>query len=150
MNTKIWIDADSCPSLVRNHVVKTGNKLNIPVILVANKEIKCDDNLVFEMIIVEQTKDSADNYILENSTSEDLIITRDIVFADKIVSKGIACINDRGTEFTSMNIKELLSERDYDLALAEMGLVKHFHEGYDKSKFIKFANCFDRVLHRII
>lgn len=150
MSTKIWIDADSCPSPVRNHVIKTGNKLNIPVTLVANKAIPCEENLVFQMEIVEQTKDSADNFILTNAESGDLVITRDIVFADKLVTKEIASINDRGTEFTKSNIKELLSERDYDLALAEMGLVKHYHEGYDKSKFIKFANCFDRVLHKLI
>ncbi|MCQ2587798.1 MAG: DUF188 domain-containing protein [Treponema sp.] len=150
MNNKIWIDADSCPLLVRNHVIKTGNNLNIPVFLVANKNIPCEENLNYEMIIVEQIKDSADNYILLNSTESDLVITKDIVFADKLVSKNISVINDRGTEFSEKNIKEILSERNYDMALAEIGLVKHFHEGYDKQKFIRFANCFDRVLHRII
>lgn len=146
----IWIDADSCPSLVRNHTVKIAASLNLKVTLVANKEIKCDGKFPYEMIICNQEKDAADNFILENSAVKDLVITRDIVFADRLVTKEITAINDRGTEFNKENIKELLSERDFDFQLAQIGLVKHFNEGYDKKKFSAFANCFDKVIHRLI
>lgn len=146
---KIWIDADSCPSLVRNHVIKIGNKNNITVTLVANKNIPCNENLIFNMQIVSQSKDAADNYIFDKAEQNDLVITKDIIFADKLISKNISVINDRGTEFTKDNIKEILSERDFDYNLAQIGLVKHFHEGYDKQKFSKFANCFDRVFNKL-
>lgn len=148
-NTHIWIDADSCPSLVRNHAVKMANKYNLKISFVANKKINCDEKLPFEMIICEQIKDSADNYIFENCTENDLVITRDIVFADRLVSKKIACINDRGTIFNKENVKELLSERDFNLNLAEIGLVKRYYEGYDKKKFAAFANSFDKIIHQI-
>ena len=148
--THIWIDADSCPSLVRNHAVKIGNKLNIPVTFVANKNIPGPEQGTFVMQICEAGKDAADNYIYENCESGDLVITRDIVFADRLVERGICTINDRGTEFTREMIKERLSVSDLDRQLAEIGLVKHFHEGYDKKKFAEFANSFDRVIHRLI
>ena len=146
-NTKIWIDADSCPSLVRNHTVKIGNKLNIPVIFVANKKIPGPESGIFTMQICETEKDAADNYIFNNCNQNDLVITRDIVFADRLVEKGICVINDRGTEFTKEIIKERLSVSDLDRQLVEIGLVKHFHEGYDKKKFANFANSFDKVIH---
>lgn len=149
-NIKIWIDADSCPSLVRNHVVKIGNRLNCKVLFVANKNIPCSEKLPFEMIICEEEKDSADNYIFNNVENNDLVITRDIVFADRLISKKICTINDRGTIFTSENIKELLSGRDFDLQLANIGLVKHYNEGYDKKKFAKFANSFDKIIHQLL
>ena len=145
--THIWIDADSCPSLVRNHAVKIGNKLNIPVTFVANKKISGPEGGVFEMKICESEKDAADNYIFDNCIDTDLVITRDIVFAARLVERGICVINDRGTEFTSEIIKERLSISDFDRQLAEIGLVKHFHEGYDKKKFANFANSFDKVIH---
>ena len=148
--THIWIDADSCPSLVRNHAVKIGNKLNIPVTFVANKNIPGPEQGTFVMQICEAGKDAADNYIYDNCESGDLVITRDIVFADRLVERGICTINDRGTEFTREMIKERLSVSDLDRQLAEIGLVKHFHEGYDKKKFAEFANFFDRVIHRLI
>ena len=101
------------------------------------------------MIVCSDEKDAADNYILENAAEADLVITRDIVFADRLVSKNICCINDRGTIFSRENIKELLSERNFDFELAQIGLVKHYNEGYNKQKFAKFANCFDKIIHQL-
>lgn len=144
----IWIDADSCPVMVRDYVVKYANKLNIPLTFVANKEIKSNVNLPYQMVISSSEKDSADNYILENAKTDHLVITRDIVFADKLIQNNIKTINDRGTIFDSNIIKELLSQRDFDLQLAEIGLVKHYNEGYNKEKFAKFANCFDKIIHQ--
>lgn len=135
----IWIDADSCPAPVRNHAVKMGNKLNVQVVFVANKNIPCNINLPFTMKICGQEKDAADNFIFQNLQPFDMVITRDIVFADRLIQKGICTINDRGTSFNSENIKKLLSDRDFDLQLSEIGLVKHYNEGYDKKKFASFA-----------
>ena len=147
----IWVDADSCPSLVRNHAVKMGNKLGLRVVFVANKKIGCDVVAgPYEMTVCGSEKDAADNYIFENCKSGDLVITRDIIFAGRLVEKEICTINDRGTEFTKEMIKERLSISDFDRQLAEIGLVKHFHEGYDKKKFADFANSFDKVIHRLI
>ena len=149
MSVQIWIDADSCPTPVRNHVVSYAKKTNIPVIFVANKPISAKfEN--FTMIICEQEKDSADNYIYNHVNKNDLVITRDIVFADRLVEKEITCINDRGTIFNQDNIKQLLSSRDFDLTLYNLGLVKHFNEGYDKEKFTKFANAFDKSLTKLL
>lgn len=147
-NTHIWIDADSCPALVRSHAVKMGEKYNLKVSFVANKQIPCELSN-FEMIICNEEKDAADNYIIEHATIDDIVITRDIVFADRLVTKKIPCINDRGTIFNENNIKELLSDRDFNLNLAEIGLVKHHNSGYNKQLFAKFCNAFDTILHRI-
>ena len=155
MIKNVWIDADSCPSQVRNHVVKYCAAKGINVFFVANKQIECNEKGNFQMIITDSTKDAADNYIFDHTTegtltspSPDLVITRDIVFADRLVTKGVHAINDRGTEFTPEIIKERLSERDLNLQLVQMGLTKPYKEGYDKTKFAKFCNCFDRVIVR--
>lgn len=102
------------------------------------------------MIICQTEKDAADNYIFEHVKDNDLVITRDIIFADRLVEKGIAAINDRGTAFTKENIKDLLSDRDFDFALFEAGVVKRTKDGYSKKDFEKFANCFDRVLNKLL
>ena len=157
MIKNVWIDADSCPPQVRNHVVKYCSTRGIKVFFVANKTIECPgtDPALFQMIVTDSTKDAADNYIFEHTTagtltcpSPDLVITRDIVFADRLVTKGVHVINDRGTEFTREIIKERLSERDFNLQLAGLGLSKKYNEGYDKTKFARFCNCFDRVIIR--
>ena len=148
MINHIWVDADSCPLLVRNHTVKTAAQNNIPVSFVANKEVKCDEPHPFEMIITDNEKDSADNYILEHAQAGDLVITKDIVFADKLIQKEITVINDRGTLFTKEIIKKRLEDRDFDMQLASIGLVKHFHEGSGKEKFLAFKECFSKTLRQ--
>ena len=83
MITNIWIDADSCPLKVRNHVTEYAAKKNITVYFVANKKIECQSKNPFNMIVTDSSKDSADNYIFEHVTAgQDLVITKDIVFAD--------------------------------------------------------------------
>ena len=138
-------------------MVKYCSPRGIKVVFVANKTIECPvtDPALFQMIVTDSTKDAADNYIFEHTTagtlicpSPDLVITRDIVFADRLVTKGVHVINDRGTEFTREIIKERLSERDFNLQLAGLGLSKKYNEGYDKTKFARFCNCFDRVVVR--
>ncbi|MBO4533127.1 MAG: DUF188 domain-containing protein [Treponema sp.] len=149
MIKNVWIDADSCPPQVRKHVTDYAAKKAITVYFVANKQIDCQSKNPFNMIITDSTKDSADNYIFDHTAADtDLVITRDIVFADRLVAKGVHVINDRGTEFTKEIIKERLSERDFNLQLVQLGLSKPYHEGYDQKKFEKFANCLDRVIVR--
>lgn len=149
MTVQIWVDADSCPTLVRNHIIKYSKKLSLPVFFVANKQIPAESD-DFTMIICPEEKDSADNYIFEHIQANDLVITRDIVFADRLVSKNIAVINDRGTTFTRDNIKDKLADRDFDLQLAEMGLGGSKKSNYGPKQFSKFANCFDRIVHKLI
>ena len=102
------------------------------------------------MVICSDEKDAADDYIFANVQKYDLVITRDILFAERLVEKGICAINDRGTVFTKENIRELVSQRNYDLQLAQIGLVKHYNERYDKKKFALFANAFDKSIFRLI
>ena len=149
-NVNIWLDADSCPALVRNHLAKMGKKLGLEVYFVANKNVPNNTEYPVNMIIIENQKDAADNYIYERAAQNDLVVTRDIVFADRLVSKNICVINDRGTVFTKDNIKGLLADRDCDMQLFQMGLSKHYKEGYDKKKFAAFASCFDKTIYSLL
>lgn len=108
-------------------------------------------NIVFfSMIITNQESQAADNFILENVNKLDIVITRDILLADKLVDKNITVINDRGTLWTKENIKERKSESAFSFELSLMGLGGNKANSYDKNEFSKFANCFDKEIHRLI
>lgn len=149
MNITIWIDADSCPKLVREFVLKYAENKNLSVIFVANKEIPSSKSN-FKMIICPQEQDAADDYIVNNVQENDLVITRDIPLVARLVDKSITTINDRGTSFTKDNIKQKLSDRDFDLQLAQIGLGGFKPNTYDKKLLTKFINCFDREITKII
>lgn len=148
---RIWIDADSCPKIVREKTISftRKNNINVEIFFVANKEIP-SDSIEFKMIVCEKEKDSADNYILHNAKKNDLVITKDILFAEKLVANEICVINDRGLKFSKDNIKNLVEDRNFDLQLAEIGFSGTKKRNYTEKNFQKFSKCFETELTKLI
>lgn len=151
MNIHIWVDADSCPRLVRNYIITYADKLHIPVIFTANRSISTETKTeLFTMVVCENTPGAADDYITAHAADSDIVITRDIPLAARLVEKHITVLNDRGTAYTSENIRERLSERDFNLQLAQIGVVTGGINSYSKKQFALFANCFDKEIHQLL
>ncbi len=147
----VWIDADSCPKTVRQYLVSYTEKLSLKLFFVANHEIPQDEkHSNFKMIICNKESQAADDYIVNNVSENDLVVTRDIPLADRLVNKNICVMNDRGTLYTKENIKQRLSERDFNLQLAQIGLCGTKKSYYGKKEFSEFANCFDKQIHALI
>ena len=145
---KVWIDADSFPTLLKNFILEYAEKNYLEIIFVANKPIKSDKKN-FKMILAENTKDSADNIIFENITEKDIAITRDILLAERLVQKNIKTINDRGTYFSKENIKNKVEERNYDFNLAQLGFSGSKEKNYGMKELKKFRECFEKTLKEI-
>ena len=145
---KVWIDADSFPTLLKSFILEYAEKNYLEIIFVANKPIKSDKQN-FKMILAENTKDSADNIIFENITEKDIAITRDILLAERLVQKNIKTINDRGTYFSKENIKKKVEERNYDFNLAQLGFSGSKEKNYGIKELKKFRECFEKTLKEI-
>jgi uncharacterized protein len=146
----IWIDADSCPRMVRSYILRYASKLTLPVIFAANHPVPASEDFPYEMVICEKTQDAADDYILTHADICDMIITRDIPLAARCVGKELCVLNDRGTVYTRENVRQRLSERNFDLQLAQIGLGSSSTVTYGKKEFSAFADCFDREIHQLI
>ena len=144
----IWVDADSCPTEVRNIIIRFAKRLEIQTTFVANREISIPQNPIFKMIVTEATQDAADNYIVSNADTKDLVITRDIPLADRLVEKDIVTINDRGLVFTRENIKEKLSIRNFNFNLYTNGIISEKTGRFGKKELNDFSNCFDREIQK--
>jgi uncharacterized protein len=146
----IWIDADSCPRMVRSYILKYASRLTLPVTFVANHEIPASKYFTYEMVVCKKIQDAADNYIILHSAIYDIIITRDIPLAARCVEKKLCVLNDRGTVYTKENVQQRLSERNFALKLAQAGLNSSSKITYGKKEFAAFANSFDRAIHQLI
>ncbi|OJF76924.1 MAG: hypothetical protein BKP49_04980 [Treponema sp. CETP13] len=146
----IWIDADSCPVQVREVIIRASMRLDIPAIFVANRSISLPKNKLLSMIVSEATPDAADNIIVEKSMIRDIVITRDIPLANRLVEKKVRVINDRGIVYDEENIRQRLSIRNFNLELFNMGLVGEKSSSFGKKELQNFANCFDRELQKKI
>ncbi|AIN94195.1 DUF188 domain-containing protein [Treponema putidum] len=147
---KIWVDADSCPVRIRQITANAGNRLKIPVIFAANRKIPVPKSKNISMVVTENTEQSADLYITENSAEGDLAITRDIPLAKILVDKGLYVINDRGTRFTRENINTYLSARNFMYELQANGLAPEKTNSFGKKEIQKFSNLLDSLLTKAL
>ena len=103
---------------------------------------------LFQMIVCDATPDAADNYIVENASQNDIVITRDIPMASRLIEKNITTINDRGLLFTTENIREKLSLRNFNKELYDNGILSEKTSTFSKKDVNNFANCFDREIQK--
>ncbi|MDE7391650.1 MAG: DUF188 domain-containing protein [Treponemataceae bacterium] len=128
---------------MREFVFRRTKKHSIPLFFVANREIPLPAGA--QMTVCEPRAQAADDYIFAHCNAGDIIITRDIPFAARLQEKSVCVMNDRGTVFSKENIGERLSERNFMLNLAEIGLGDDRKKSsYGKKEFDAFARTFDR------
>ena len=65
------------------------------------------------MVVVGDAFDAADDYIAEECTGGDLVVTADIPLAARIVASGGAVITPRGEELDAESIDERLAMRNF-------------------------------------
>lgn len=152
MDFSLWVDADSCPVQVRELVIKFILRLKIPCFFVANRDIPIPNfakkNNLIHMIITEATEGAADDYIVDHIQANDMVITRDIPLAARLVEKSITVINDRGKTFSAETIREEVSIRNFNYELAQMGIQPDKTGSFNKKNLNDFANCLDRELQK--
>lgn len=147
MSCTIFVDADSCPSQAKNIVLRAGIRRNLNIVYVANRKIPFSmESPLFKMVVVENKEGAADDYIVENVTDKDLVITRDIPLAKRLIDKNVITINDRGTYFDRENVERMLRQRELSMQMAALGL----HTGmsystYSNKDVQKFASCFEKA-----
>lgn len=146
----IFVDADSCPRPVRELVIRTVKRRSIRAVFAANRPIPLETGPEIVMEVCPPGESSADNRIVELVRQGDMVITRDVPLASRLVEKAILAIDDRGRVFTRDNIRQYLSLRDFTVGLAESGLGIERVASYGKREFKSFADSLDRELRRLL
>ncbi|MBT9529163.1 MAG: DUF188 domain-containing protein, partial [Pseudomonas sp.] len=82
---RVWVDADACPKLAKDQLVKFALKRQLQVVLVAGQgQIKPAFACV-RLIVVPSGPDAADDYLVEHAQPGELVICSDIPLADRLV-----------------------------------------------------------------
>jgi uncharacterized protein len=146
-NLTIYVDADGCP--VKEEVYKVAARYQLPVILVANKNLTIPFSPLFQMKQVAAGADEADNWIAENIQADDICITGDIPLADRCLKKEARVLDHRGEEFTEDMIGEALATRELMKALREAGEVRGGPPPFEKRDRSAFLGALDRIIQSI-
>jgi uncharacterized protein YaiI (UPF0178 family) len=143
----IYIDADGCP--VRDETFKVADRYKLKVFLVANKHINFPMNDRFQMVVVTSGFDAADDWIVEHANSGDIVITADILLADRCVKKQICALGTKGDEFTEDNMGSAVANREFMQNLRHMGENTGGPAPMQKTDRSKFLGKLDQIIQRI-
>ncbi|WBE25363.1 YaiI/YqxD family protein [Denitrificimonas caeni] len=146
---RVWIDADACPRLARDQVIKFALKRKFSVMLVAGQAQPRPNFACVQLIIVPSGPDAADDYIVEHVAANELVICSDIPLADRLIKKQAIALDPRGEEFTERNMGDRLAMRNLFTDLREQGQMSGGQRAYDERDKQAFANALDRILTRL-
>lgn len=144
---KIWIDADACPRLARDLVVRFALKRKFQVLMVAGQPLQKPPFACVRLIVVPSGPDAADDYIVEHAQPADLVICSDIPLADRLLKKSVFVLDPRGSEFTEKNMGDRLATRNLLADLRDSGQISSAGQStYGEQDKQRFANALDRIL----
>lgn len=144
----LFVDADNCASLARSTLLKAAVRHSLTVVYAANHDVPFEmQNPLFKMVICPKTSGSADDYIVASCTTDDVVVTRDIPLAERLLEKKVTVMNDRGFVFDEKNIVRLLKDRELSMQLAAIGVnTGKKYNNYNAKNAGAFAAELDEVL----
>jgi len=109
MPTHIYIDADACP--VREETYKVARRHGISVTVVANSFIRVPKEPGFSFHLVNDNFDAADDYIAEAANKDAIVITSDILLAERVLKSGGRVLASNGKPMTMDTIGSQIAVR---------------------------------------
>lgn len=106
---QIFVDADACP--VKDEVYKVAERHQVPVSVVANSYFRIPRDPLVKQVVVSDGFDAADDYIAEQADAKSVVITADILLADRSLKVGAIVIAPNGRPFTENSIGGAVATR---------------------------------------
>ena len=143
---RIWVDADACPTAIREILVRAAIREKVETTFVANQFIPVQRSEYVKAIQVASGFDVADNEIVQRVSPGDLVITSDIPLAAEVIEKSATALNARGERYTRHNIRSRLNMRDFMDTLRGSGIQSGGPPAFSQKDRQNFANQLDGLL----
>jgi len=143
----IYIDADGCA--VKDEVYKVACRYKLEVFVVANKPLVIPMSAKIHMQVTSGGFDAADDWIAENISQGDILITSDLLLADRCIKRQARVLGPKGHEFDEENIGSALASRELMAHLRQMGNVNTGPAPMAKADRSKFLSKLDQIIQSI-
>lgn len=109
MTLQILVDADACP--VKDEIYRVAWRHEVPVKVVSNSRLRVPDHPLIERIVVSDGFDAADDWIAGAANAASVVITADILLADRALKAGANVLGPNGKPFTMASIGPAIATR---------------------------------------
>lgn len=144
--TILYVDADSCP--VKEEVIRVAIRHQIKVYMVSNGGIRPNPDPLIHIVIVPPEPDAADDWIAEHFHQGDIVVTADILLAERCIKAKVVALNPNGKEFNETNIGMAVAMRNLNSELRDTGEHKQYNAGFSKQDRSNFLQGLERVVQQ--
>ena len=140
----ILIDADACP--VKDECVRIAIRYSLPVLFVSNQGFRLPPHPLVQRLVVGDGFDEADDAIAERAGPAAVVVTADILLADRCLKAGASVLGMNGQPFTADGIGAAIATRAIMADLRGSGdQVGKGQAPFSKADRSRFAQALDRV-----
>src|SRR3954471_22019236 len=146
-SVRILVDADACP--VKEEVYRVAYRREVPVKVVSNSHMRVPDHPLIERVVVSDKFDAADDWIVAAADARTVVVTGDILLADRCLKKGATVIGHNGKPFTAASIGGAIATRAIMADLRSGAGVTGGPAPFAKADRSRFLQALDEALVRV-
>lgn len=145
---RILVDADACP--VKDEIYRVAARHRVPVQIVSNSPFRVPDTPLVTRVVVSDAFDAADDWIAEQSGPGGIVITSDILLADRAIKAGAEVLAPNGKPFTAASIGSAIATRAIMADLrAGVSDITGGPAPFSKSDRSQFLQALDQMLVKL-
>jgi len=144
---QILIDADACP--VKDETYRVAARYKVPVVVVSNSAMRIPRDPLISRKIVSDAFDAADDWIVEHAATGTVVITADILLADRCLKLGALVIANNGKPFTPSSIGAAIATRAIMADLRAGGDVVGGPPPFSAADRSRFLSSLDEAVSRL-
>ncbi|MGZ8346373.1 MAG: YaiI/YqxD family protein [Allosphingosinicella sp.] len=144
---RILVDADACP--VKDEVYKVAFRHEVPVAIVSNNYMRVPVHPLVERVVVGSGFDAADDWIAAQAGAATVVVTTDILLADRCLKAGAIVISPTGKPFTTSSIGAAVATRAIMADLRAGGDVVGGPPPFARADRSRFLSALDEALGRL-
>src|SRR3954452_25203894 len=144
---RILVDADACP--VKDEVYRVAFRREVPVRVVSNSYLRVPAHPLIERVLVSDAFDAADDWIASEADARSVVITGDILLADRCLTAGAPVIGHNGKPFTAAGIGAAIATRAIMADLRAGGDAVGGPAPFAKADRSRFLQALDEALVRL-
>lgn len=143
----ILIDADACP--VKDETYKVALRHKVPVTLVSNSFLRVPPHPLITHVAVSDGFDAADDHVVELAHARSVVVTADILLADRALKKGAIVLGPNGKPFTENSIGGAIATRAIMADLRAGGEQVGGAAPFSKADRSRYLSALDEALNRL-
>lgn len=118
----VLVDADACP--VKDEIYRVALRHGVAVRVVSNAGMRVPAHPLIGQVMVSDAFDAADDWIAAEAGPQSVVVTADILLADRCLKVGARVIGPDGRVFTTASIGAAVATRAImaDLRAGAMGI----------------------------